>query len=549
MRTLLVFASYATITIVLCSPFLSLWNLGAVPVMEGDVCLHLWTISWVNHALRHQPMCLFQANAFHPHPNSLAFPEHFFGGALLVFPWYVFSDNPVYPYNFLFFASYLFSALHMYFLAFYYTRRVGPSWLAGLIYGFCFFRAHHFTHLSLIFNPWMPLVLLVYEKLKIALNGRNWLLLLLFVVLQCLTNWYTAFFVVLILGWRTFFDVAARRLSRKVVVAMVGLLISAALLFLPFYLPYVSHHQAPGILEEVRYNSANLGSYLQPPHNTFLGQWLGTERRWILGERSTYAGYVVFIPVALALIFLIRRQWDQEGRYLLFSYSSLGLFAFFLSLGPYFLDLGGLVSPVRLLYWMVPQLGSLRAVARLAMVVMFCLALLAGLVLSRLKKRTTAHLIPLLSVLFLFEHYPVGLPWNPGGAVPFRPRPVDVWLKQKASQEQALFELPGYSPNRWTRESDYMLYSTQHWLKLLNGYTRFYPDGYFEDQKILSTFPSAQALELLRSYDVDYVMVHADQIDQRQLGAIENEADLILVASFGNDRVFEMRSTDEGTAQ
>ena len=238
---------------------------------------------------------------FIPTLTAWPFQSTFLAVPYWFFPGMSFPTIPSILTTSFFFASYLFSALHMYFLAFYYTRRVGPSWLAGLIYGFCFFRAHHFTHLSLIFNPWMPLVLLVYEKLKIALNGRNWLLLLLFVVLQCLTNWYTAFFVVLILGWRTFFDVAARRLSRKVVVAMVGLLISAALLFLPFYLPYVSHHQAPGILEEVRYNSANLGSYLQPPHNTFLGQWLGTERRWILGERSTYAGYVVLIPVAVGL--------------------------------------------------------------------------------------------------------------------------------------------------------------------------------------------------------------------------------------------------------
>ena len=254
---------------------------------------------------------------------------------------------------------------------------------------------------------------------------------------------------------------------------------------------------------------------------------------------------MVLIPVLLACVFWIRKQWDREGRYLLLVYSSLGLFAFFLSLGPYFLDLGGLVSPARLLYWIVPQLASLRSVARLAIVVMFCLALLAALALSHLRRRTSKYLVPLLSVLFILEHYPVGLPWNLREATPFRPRPVDVWLKQQASKEKVLFELPGHSTKRWTREADYILYSTQHWLKLVNGYTRFYPEGYFEDQKILGTFPSARALELLGRYDVDYVLVHGNRIDRRQLEAIQNHSELTLMASFGNDWVFTMRSTHE----
>ena len=159
----------------------------------------------------------------------------------------------------------------MYFLAFHHTRRVGASWFAGLVYGFCFFRAHHFTHLSLIFNPWIPLVLLAYEKMRISLSWRKGLLLAFLVVLQCLTSWYTASFVVLILGGQVLFDLASKRLSKKVVVALVGVLAGAVLLILPFYLPYVGHHGAPTALSEVRYNSANLGSYLQPPYNTFLG--------------------------------------------------------------------------------------------------------------------------------------------------------------------------------------------------------------------------------------------------------------------------------------
>ncbi|MDA2931088.1 YfhO family protein [Acidobacteria bacterium AH-259-O06] len=233
--------------------------------------------------------------------------------------------------------------------------------MAGVIYGFCFFRAHHFTHLSLIFNPWIPLVVLAYEKLVTSFRWRRWAMLLVLAVLQCLTNWYTAFFVVLILGWRVLFDLVSKRLPKERIPALMGLMICAAALILPFYLPYLEHQGAPGALDEVRYNSANLGSYLQPPFNTFLGQWLGTERRWIWGERSTYAGYVALVLAVAGFYVLIRRRWNGDKRYLFLTYFSLGLFAFFVSLGPYFLDLGGFVSPVRLLYWVVPAASGLKS--------------------------------------------------------------------------------------------------------------------------------------------------------------------------------------------
>lgn len=540
-KRLAVYGSYLLLTVVVSSPFVSIRNLGARSVSGGDVGRDLWCMSWVNHALKHHPLDLFQAHIFHPHKNALAFSEHFVGGAVLVFPWFLFSENPVYPFNFLFLVSYFLSAVTAYLLAFHYTRNAGASWLAGLIYGFCFFRSHHFTHLTLIFNPWIPLVVLAYEKLKLGFRWRTWFALLILSVLQCLTNWYTAFFVVLILSWLVAVDLVAKRLSRKTLRALAGFCLCAAVLIGPFYLPYARHHDVADALDELRYNSANLGSYLQPPFNTVLGQRLKTERRWIWGERSTYVGYTVLIPAALGMYFLLRRKWDRGTSQRFVTYVSLGLFAFLVSLGPYFLDLGGMVSPSRLLYWIIPPLVSLRAIARLAIVVMFCLAVLTALVVAQFRHRTNLMVIPLLGSLFLFEHFPVGLPWNPGEAHPFQARPVDLWLKEHASEQDALLELPGYSEQDWTREALYMVYSTQHWLRLVNGLARFYPPGYIEDQKIFATFPADEALELLKRHGVDYVIVHANQVPGEQLAALKNHPELKPAAVFGEDLLFRIQ--------
>lgn len=368
-KRLAVYGSYLLLTVVVSSPFVSIRNLGARSVSGGDVGRDLWCMSWVNHALKHHPLDLFQAHIFHPHKNALAFSEHFVGGAVLVFPWFLFSENPVYPFNFLFLVSYL----------------------------------------------------------------------------------------------------------------------------------------------------------------------------WIWGERSTYVGYTVLIPAALGMYFLLRRKWDRGTSQRFVTYVSLGLFAFLVSLGPYFLDLGGMVSPSRLLYWIIPPLVSLRAIARLAIVVMFCLAVLTALVVAQFRHRTNLMVIPLLGSLFLFEHFPVGLPWNPGEAHPFQARPVDLWLKEHASEQDALLELPGYSEQDWTREALYMVYSTQHWLRLVNGLARFYPPGYIEDQKIFATFPADEALELLKRHGVDYVIVHANQVPGEQLAALKNHPELKPAAVFGEDLLFRIQ--------
>jgi hypothetical protein len=45
----------------------------------GDPIRTAWEIAWVGHALLHQPLHLFDANAFYPHPLSLAFSDSLLG--------------------------------------------------------------------------------------------------------------------------------------------------------------------------------------------------------------------------------------------------------------------------------------------------------------------------------------------------------------------------------------------------------------------------------------------------------------------------------------
>ncbi len=45
----------------------------------GDPMRTAWQIAWVGHAMLHDPLHLFDANAFYPHPLSLAFSDSLLG--------------------------------------------------------------------------------------------------------------------------------------------------------------------------------------------------------------------------------------------------------------------------------------------------------------------------------------------------------------------------------------------------------------------------------------------------------------------------------------
>ena len=45
----------------------------------GDPVRTAWEIAWVGHAMLHDPLHLFDSNAFYPHPLSLAFSDSLLG--------------------------------------------------------------------------------------------------------------------------------------------------------------------------------------------------------------------------------------------------------------------------------------------------------------------------------------------------------------------------------------------------------------------------------------------------------------------------------------
>ncbi len=164
--------------------------------------------------------------------------------------------------------------------------------------------------------------------------------------------------------------------------------------------------------------------------------------------------------------------------------------------------------PTLLLYLFVPFFDAMRVWARFALFAALAVAVLASLGLARLQRflRDTRQVgqraclvaaVLLLAVVAELWVAPFSLGWSE-----VQPQPVDLWL---AEQEigGAVIRFP-----LWQSERGPGLYSAAtHHKPLAYGYGGFFPADYRAARPILWGFPADDAIELLRDWDVRYVLV------------------------------------------
>ena len=124
----------------------------------GDPVRTAWQIAWVGHAMLHDPLNVFDSNAFYPHPLSLAFsdsllgygPTAFFGAGTIA---------TLVRYNLLFLWAWSLCFAGAYLLA----RELGLGRLAGAAAGVAFayapYRVTEAGHLHVISSGGLPLAL------------------------------------------------------------------------------------------------------------------------------------------------------------------------------------------------------------------------------------------------------------------------------------------------------------------------------------------------------------------------------------------------------
>jgi hypothetical protein len=466
----------------------------------GDPLFATWLVGWVAgqmtralqgdlHALR----AFWDANIFFPERNTLAFAEHLVGETIQVLPVYWLTGNLLLCYNAAFLLTFVVGAYGMYLLI---ADLTGSAWAAaagGVFFAFTEYRlVYEVSHLQTMSNHWLPIALLGLHRF-IARDSR-----------RALAGGAAALVLLnLSAGYHMLFDgpfVAAfvavdlarhgRLRDRRVWIALASAAAAVALLTLPFTYPYIEMQRQLGFergLDEVIRFSATLDQY-----------------------RAALPGFLVPLLLASAAIILeLRRHsepapetWSRRSASMMVAAVGMGaLLAFWLSLGPV-VRAGGRVLPVpgiyAPLYSYVPGFRGVRAVARMATMFFFFLAMLAGFGVAAIERRSrrAAQATAIVAcAVFLWQTTPAPLPLDrewpfvSAGLAPvpayLRPAPAAPPVYRFVAtldRDAVLVEFP-FGDNAY--DLRYMYFSAAHRRRMLGGYSGVFPDSWVRRRALL----------------------------------------------------------------
>ena len=392
------------------------WPLAAhagsvVPHDKGDPLLVTWILWWGAHTV---PLTAawWNAPAFYPSTGVLAFSENLLGLAPITAPIIAVTHAPLVAYNTAFLLSYLLSGLGAYLLAFVLTRRHDAAFVAAAAFAFAPYRLSHTQHLQLLSSYWMPVAI---AALHLYITAPRWRWAALFAaswLLQALACGYYFFFLtIFVLLWLAWF--AAGHLTRREWTRLLVTWFAAACLLAPVLLGYRSIHAFYGFkrspVEIVNYSADVAGLWSVSPDSLL---WGATLRTGAGAESEIFPG-LTLVLLLIAGLWLRRTAATRGFRAPGAFYFVTALLMWMLALGPRPTLLGrpiAMAGPYALLMGL-PGFNGMRVPARLWMVSVLCLAVLAALVIARIESRRARRLVAALATIgLLLDGWPRAFP-------------------------------------------------------------------------------------------------------------------------------------------
>ena len=514
----------------------------AGPVNTGDGQWSIWSTCWVARTLLADPLHLYDANIFSPHRGTLAYSEaNIVGGALALPGWWA-ARNPYLAYNTAILLSFLLASLAAFTLSrhlvapwnpasakgaadgFTAARNTTPAFFGAIAFAFAPLVVVRLAHVQLLMTLGLPLSLLAFHRFVERQSVGRGAGLAAALVLAALSSGYYGIAAAVAVGLGIVYYALSRALWRspRYLAGFAAVVVLAGLLVLPFFLPYLQLETggtAFRSVEETRRYSADWRSYLTSTAHV---------QRWILGwvvpfdrgafpERVLFPGFMASLLAVGAVVAAWRQRREARGsgsrRETVGFYALLALVGAWLSFGP----AAGLYA---LAYEFLPGFSMTRAPARLAILVVLAIAMLASIGLasavewwagrSAQDARRPRLLAVAATIWLVLELAAVPLDLRPALR---RPAPYQTLAVLPAG---AVAEFPYFFLERdLYRNSLYMLHSTAHWHPLVNGYSDFIPPGYRETVVAISTFPSREAFRLLRERGARYAVFHPNLFDHR----------------------------------
>jgi len=499
-----------------------IWRVGGdriSPSLE-DPLFNLYVLKWSAHQIRLGLPDLWNANLFYPTRGALALSDHLLGPAaqLALFP------NAIAGYNFLFFTSFVATALAVCWVC----RRAGLSWfaavLAGWMYAFSPFRLGQMAHIQLLIAQWAPLTLWFWDRLLAERTLKNAGLFLLFYLLHVTGGCYLAYMIHV-----PMLALLANRIAsegREIVswrslrlLVPVGLIAGAVLLAI--FLPYFRVSRSLGLTRtdvEIRQHGASLVSYFSPSRENL---YFGPEVKEVLRSRFGFRAHLVFrstenamfagfLPTLLFLVGAVsewRRRREGPPDVWQRGLALSGLLCFLLTFPAVYAPLMRIV----------PGLSGMRVSARFYVFVSLALVHFAGrgvdFLMARIQRPAArAAFAAVLALALAAELAPRPLQWIPLPREEEFP-PVYHWIAREPTI-RALIELPIHQDSR---ENQYTYFSTLHWKPLANGYSGYWPESHARLTERMRFLPDQAGLDLLREFGISHMVVHARGSPRQEL--------------------------------
>jgi hypothetical protein len=172
--------------------------------------------------------------------------------------------------------------------------------------------------------------------------------------------------------------------------------------------------------------------------------------------------------------------------------------------------------------YQLPGFSFVRISTRFVVLLLLAIAVLAALGVESLTARMTPRkrLITASIVMTVLIAEFAAIPLN---VIPYRfdPPMVDQWVARQP-KPFVVVELPLVEPDQ-RYHTAYMLHSTLHWQKTVNGYSGWLPATHRALYEELRSFPDAASLDHLEQIGVTYVIVHADLFPPAEWARFERQ--------------------------
>lgn len=502
-----------------------------------DVVGIVWGLDWTQRAIFNlQVSPFFMPDVFYPHGFYVASSSPPIWWFAVLSP-VTRLIGPVATYNLASLTAYVAAAFGMYKL----VTALGQNRSAGIVAGCVYIAAPILTlrlggHFDVLFSSlWLPYVAWLSQRSLHETSHRIWLLAGLTLGLSFLGHWQFVFLAPLLpviiiglgraqIGWR-------QRLARLAVVGLTGLIVAAPFAAITFDARSQMYAASPAFSTVVADGASLSPDRLVVPNplNSLWRKWSQTVFPMAGESTAVSVGYVALIAAGIGLA----RRWPQRRTYgVLLGVAvllAMGLTLHWNAHQVVLTDPPPLIGAVRplvesvvgadlmppgdtalviplplaILYRLFPPLSLTRVWARFMIVGMVALGVLAGAGVGWLTTRFGARAVSLTAAMVALI-FVEGLtaPYAAFTEVSVNARPIDRWLAGQSN-----VSLVEYPFNSLTNKLA-MYRQSLHGQSIVNGYASIEPSYLAAAAPILGTWPTSAAVDLLRTWHVDYVLVN-----------------------------------------